>query len=112
MDALPHKYRDLEPFVPIWAHATENARSQQRWASSPADFQAFYGAMLPRIEEALTDLDRYPPDAIPDEAKPLYRLVLAFAEVAPHVEMYGGSAEVPHSFPASRVRAKHGAVAD
>lgn len=112
MVALPAKYAELEKFVPIWALPTENARSERRWTSSPQEFQSFYDALLPRLDEILADLDRYPVDKVPEEAKALYYLVLAFAEAAPHVEMYGGSAEVPNSFDARRVVARHGNVPD
>ncbi|MEQ8387749.1 MAG: hypothetical protein RIE22_03390 [Alphaproteobacteria bacterium] len=108
MSALPPAYDDLEPFVPVWAHPTENERSRRRWAAAPEDFQQFYDAMLPRIEAILTDLDRHDLNDLPESARPLYYLALAFAEVAPHIELYGGSAEVPNSFLASRVIAGHG----
>ena len=38
-------------------------------------------------------------------------LASAYAEAAPHHELYGGSAEVPHSFDARRFVPEHGAVA-
>lgn len=110
--ALPAEFADLEPFVATWALATEDERSRRRWASRPEDFEVFYRAMLPRLDAVLTYLDRYPLSAIPDEVRPLYYLAIAFGEAAPHVELYGGSAEVPHSFEAHRVAAAHGAKRD
>jgi hypothetical protein len=112
MTTLPAAFRELEIFVPLWAFASENQRSEKRWRSSPGDFEAFYKTMLPRIEEILAYLDKYPIDAIPVEAKPLYHLATAFAEAAPHVEMYKSQAEVPNSFDARRFVAAHGAIAD
>ena len=107
---LPIRLRRLEDFVELWALPTENARSRQRWRASPAEFQAFYEAMMAVVEDVLRYLDRHPVGEIPDSDKPLYLLAVAFAEIAPHVELYRGSAEVPHSFAASRFTATHGNV--
>jgi hypothetical protein len=112
MSRLPSQFSELEPFVDDWAHATENARSEQRWRSEPERFQAFYDAMLARLDELLEYFSAYETGAIPDEALPLYRLTIAFAEAAPHVEMYKGSAEVPNSFEARRFAAAHGKQED
>lgn len=112
MSALPSAFRDLEVFVPLWALPTENERSEKRWNSGPGDFEAFYNAMLPRIEDVMAYLDKYPVDNIPAEAMPLYHLAIAFAESAPHVEMYKSQPEVPNSFDARRFVAAHGSVAD
>lgn len=112
MTTLPAAFRELEIFVPLWAFATENERSEKRWRSSPGDFEAFYNAMLPRIEDVMKYLDKYPVDNIPQEAMPLYHLAIAFAEAAPHVEMYKSQAEVPNSFDARRFVAAHGAQVD
>lgn len=112
MTILPAPFRDLDVFVPLWAFPTEQERSEKRWRSSPGDFEAFYNAMLPRIEAVMAYLDKYPLDAQPVEAKPLYRLAIAFAEASPHVEMYKSQSEVPNSFDAQRFVAAHGAVVD
>lgn len=112
MATLPQQFQDLEPFVPLWAFATEAARSEKRWTSTPRDYDAFYAAVIDRIEDIMTYLDRYPIDAIPDDAKPLYHLALAFAEASPHVEMYKSSSEVPNSFEARRFIAAHGDIPD
>ncbi len=112
MSMLPPDFHDLEPLAAIWALPTEHARSEKRWSSTPAEFEAIYDAMIDRIEDIMTYLDQYSLDSIPDTAKPLYYLALAFAETSPHIELYKSQAEVPNSFDAHRFVASHGAVVE
>ena len=53
MAALPSPFAALEPFVADWALPTEDQRSRRRWACGPDDFQAFYDAMRPCMDEVL-----------------------------------------------------------
>jgi len=53
------------------------------------DIRAFYGAMLPRMEEILSHLDRFSPEDVPEDFQRLLFLTLSLAEVAPAVEWYG-----------------------
>lgn len=92
---LPEPFKDLEPFVDTWALATETERNQKRLASAMTEIQAFYNAMMPRMEAVLTYLSQFPLDRIPEEVKTLpeetrrlFYLALAVAEVAPAVELY------------------------
>ena len=110
MAALPSPFAALEAFVADWALPTEDQRSRRRWACGPDDFQAFYDAMLPRLDEVLAHLDQYALDDIPADARRLFRLGLAFAEMAAHIELYGGATKVPNSFDQSRFIATHGNV--
>ena len=112
MKSLPEKFSSLGPFVDCWSHATELQRSQQRWTAGVNEFQSFYQAMLPILDEVLDYLDQYEVGAIPDEARALYHLALAFAEAAPHNELYECANEVPNSFAASRFIAAHGQIED
>jgi hypothetical protein len=105
---LPPQFAELAPFAAKWALASENQRSAVRWAASPADYEALYRAMSPRLGEILALLSAHPPGGVPDALAALYRLACAFAEAAPHHELYKGSAEVPHSFDPRRFRALHG----
>lgn len=108
LSPLPPGFADLSPFADHWARRTENERSAIRWLARPADFAAFYGAVMPRLPEILTVLDACPAGAVPDDLSGLYYLACAFAEASPHHELYGGSPDVPHSFDARRFRAMHG----
>lgn len=105
---LPPAFAELEPFVELWAHATENARSERRWRSSKEEFQAFYDAVWPRLDEMLGCVDARPLSAMPGPEARLLYLLLAFAEIAPHVELYKGANQVPISFENSRMRPAHG----
>lgn len=85
---FPEPFRSLEPFAG-WALPTETERNRKRWTSEMTEIRAFYDALVPRLEEALTYLDRYPLEGLPDEAQRLFHLTLALAEIAPAVEVYG-----------------------
>ncbi len=53
--ALPAGFEDLEKWLD-WALPTMAERSARRSASSMDDLQAFYDAMLPRLDAALAYL--------------------------------------------------------
>jgi len=105
---LPEQFEKLEPFMSEWALATQNERQRKRILSSRGELRAFYEATLPLLEAILTYVDKFPLGEIPAEALPLYRLALSLAEVAPHIELYGGDPKVPHSFDEFRFVAEHG----
>lgn len=108
--SLPDAFADLQPFAQVWSRPTENQRNAVRYAASAAEFAAFHAALLPRLEALLTYLRDCP--ASPED--PLQRnalmLACAYAEAAPHHELYGGSNAVPFSFDARRFVADHGDV--
>lgn len=110
--ALPAGFEDLAPLAHQWARSSENARSDVRWSASSEAFAAFYAAFMPRLDDVLTYLSAFPPSAMPDDARALLDLTCAFAEAAPHHELYGGSARVPHSFDARRFVPAHGNATD
>lgn len=112
MTLLPEQFSQLESLAETWALPTELQRSQQRWIATPEDYRRFYQAMLPVLDEVLDYLDQYQPDAISEPALPLYHLALAFAEAAPHNELYDCSNTVPNSFDAHRFVAAHGETED
>ena len=109
---LPEQFSSLEPFVETWAFPTELQRSQQRWAAGPDDYRQFYEAALPLLDQVLEFLDQYKPGEVPEQALPLYYLALAFAEAAPHNELYDCSNSIPNSFSAHRFVAAHGEAVD
>ncbi|NKB37717.1 MAG: hypothetical protein GKR93_11185 [Gammaproteobacteria bacterium] len=112
MALLPEKFVSLNPFVESWALPNELQRSQQRWSASEEDYRRFYDAMMPMLDETLDYLDQYEIGNIPEEAIVLYHLSLAFAEAAPHVELYECANQVPNSFEAVRFEAAHGEQID
>ena len=84
---LPLDFADLEPFAEIWCLPTDRERFAQRRAGSMAELQAFYDAVFPRVEEAITYCDQFPLDAMPDDAVRLLQIVHSFAMVSFQVEV-------------------------
>ena len=92
---LPEQFQDLEPFVQAWVLATETARNRKRLLSTMEKIQAFYNAMMPRMEAVLEYLSQFPlaklPEGahtLPEETQRLFHLALSLAEVTPAVELY------------------------
>lgn len=108
---LPPGFADLEPLVARWARPTENGRSAIRLAATAQDFAEFHATVQPRLAALLDLLAGCPPHPEDPACYNALMLASAFAEAAPHHELYGGSAEVPHSFDARRFVPEHGAVA-
>ena len=77
---LPAEFSDLEPFVEEWCLDSEPERYTKRLSSTMDEIQAFYDAMMPRAEEAIRYLDKFPLDDLPEDAfrllKLLYSLIL------------------------------------
>jgi hypothetical protein len=86
---LPTGFEDLEPFVATWALSTEPERIARRFGSGMADIQLFYDAMADRAAAALTHLDSFPLDEMPEAETRLLYLLLSLAEAASAVEVYG-----------------------
>ena len=105
--ALPAAFADLEPWRD-WARTTPDARQARRLAASRPELKAFYEAMMPRLQDILEAVDAYPLGGLPSDLRPLFNMALALAEIAPHIELYGGSPGVPYAFEESRFIARHG----
>lgn len=104
---LPAAFADLTPFLG-WALPSADERQTRRRTASRQELKAFYDAMLPRIEAILAEVDAYPLGSLPEALHPLYHLALSLAEVAPHIELYGGAPGVPYAFEETRFVALHG----
>ncbi len=85
---LPEQFAELEPYAATWCLETEPERYEQRMASTMAQMQPFYDAGFPRIGEALAHCDRFPLDAMPDDARRLLHLVHSLIMVAMCVEIW------------------------
>lgn len=105
---LPDKFKDLEYLVTDWALATQNERQKKRARSTTGELQAYYDALVPHLEPILEHVDRYPLGELPPDAERLFFLALMLAEIAPHIELYGGDPNVPYSFEEERFVAVHG----
>jgi hypothetical protein len=86
-NTLPSDFADLEPFAE-WAIPTERARYDKRVASTMNELQAFYDAAFPRMEDAMSYLEQYSMDALPDDAKRLLWLYCALVTVSFPVEVW------------------------
>ena len=85
---LPEDFQDLSVWS-MWDLDLMSERSLQRSESSMEDIQAFYDAMLPRMENILKYLVTVPmSDEMEPEAKSLLNLTKSMAEVAPAVEQF------------------------
>jgi hypothetical protein len=85
---LPKEFADLEPFAADWCLPTEPERFDKRLASSMDDMQAFYDAITPRAEAALTHLDQYTLHDLPPEALNLLYLLYSMIMVSFPVECW------------------------
>jgi hypothetical protein len=87
LPALPAGFGELEPFAD-WALATEAERYAKRLASTMDELQAFYDAAFPRLDEAVTYLDQFPLDALPDDATRLLWLCYSLVNASFPVEVW------------------------
>ena len=108
ISGLPKAFADLTPYLD-WALPSADERQTRRRTATRQELKAFYDAMLPRIEAILAAVDAYPLGGLPETLHPLYYLALSLAEVAPHIELYGGAPGVPYAFEETRFVAAHGA---
>jgi len=78
---LPPEFSDLERFVPDWCLDSEPERYARRLARTMDEIQEFYDAIMPRAEDAIVYLEKFPLDELPADAlrllKLLYSLILA-----------------------------------
>jgi hypothetical protein len=86
---LPEEFADLEPFAGKWCLASEGERFAERMASTMPEIQAFYDAVVPRAEEAITYCDKFPLDDMPDDALNLLHLLYSMVLVSFPVECWG-----------------------
>jgi hypothetical protein len=96
MSKLPPEFADLEPFAAKWCLGSEEERYAMRMASSMTEMNAFYDAITPRAEAAITYCDRYDLAAMPGEAVNLMHLLYSMIMVSFPVECWG-QARVPDS---------------
>jgi hypothetical protein len=86
---LPSEFSDLEPFAAKWCLPTEQERYAERLASSMDEMQALYDAAMPRADAAMTYLDQYPLDDLPENGVNLLHLLYSMIMVSFPVECWG-----------------------
>jgi hypothetical protein len=99
MPVLPTDFSDLEAYAD-WSLQTEAERYAKRLASSMDDLQTFYDAAFPRLEDAITYLNKFELRALPEDATRLLWLQYSLVNVSFPVEVWR-QARVPDSGAAS-----------
>ncbi|MBL7502757.1 hypothetical protein I6A84_35690 [Frankia sp. CNm7] len=87
MAKLPADFADLEPFTD-WCLDTEDARFAKRYASNMDEMQAFYDAVFPRIQDALTYLDKFELEELSEDAFNLLLLYYSLCTISFPVEAW------------------------
>ena len=85
--SLPSEFAALEPFLD-WDLATEPERYAKRLASTMPEMQAFYDAITPRAEEAISFCDKFPLDDMSDDVLNLMHLIYSMIMVSFPVECW------------------------
>jgi hypothetical protein len=88
VSSLPEQFAELEPFVNRWSLASESERYAQRLGSTMDEMQTFYDAIVPRADEAMTYLEQFPLDGLPNDALDLLHLVYSMIQVSFPVEVW------------------------
>jgi len=87
MPTLPADFADLEPFAE-WCCEFEGERYAKRLASTMDQLQAFYDAAFPRLEDAMSYLDGFDLNALPEDAKRLLWLCYSLVNISFPVEVW------------------------
>jgi len=105
---LPEGFEDLEHLVDDWALPTQVEREERRRASNPAELQAVYDAIFPRIRKIMEAVDQFPLGQLPEDYGRLFSLALSLTEIAHNVELYGCDVRCVNDFDERRFDARHG----
>lgn len=106
---LPKDFKDLEPWVDSWALPSQAARYERRRTSSMVELQAFYNALLPRMDAIIGYLTPTSPADFDARQNRLMNLALMFIEVAMAVELFHEPDET-RAMPGDRYRITEGAA--
>ena len=87
MTAFPPEFTELEPYAD-WALEFERERYAKRLSSSMDELQAFYDAAFPRLDAAMSYLDRFELDALPDDGRRLLWLCYSLVNVSFPIEVW------------------------
>jgi hypothetical protein len=87
MSTFPEQFSDLEQYAD-WALPSEGDRYDKRLASSMDELQAFYDAVMPRLEQSTDYLKSVSLDGISDEDQHLLWLFSSLVTVSFPVEVW------------------------
>ena len=96
---FPKDFADLEP-LRAWSLSLETERMRKRLASSEEELRGFYDALQPRMDDVYQYLNRFPLDAMPEDARRLFDLAKSLMEIANTVER--GRSKIAWRFDAFR----------
>jgi hypothetical protein len=105
--SLPAEFAALERFVADWALATEGERLAKLTRSSIDELKALYDAVFPRAEAMRAYLEKFPLDAMPDDARRLFNLLLTFIETAHPIELSWTTTDIDDAFALDRMTVGH-----
>jgi hypothetical protein len=86
--SLPQLFADLEPYVADWALPTRQERYDMRLSKGMDELGAFYDAIAPRAEEAISYLDGLDIADLPEPALRLQRLLYSMILVSYAVNVF------------------------
>lgn len=86
---LPPGFEELIPYVDKWAKPTTMERFSSRAESSMDEIVDFYDAMVAKADEAMTLIDKYDLQNLPEDVGRLCQLVLALCQASVAVEIIG-----------------------
>lgn len=104
---LPAGFEDLERFVDHWGRDTTQERLTARCSVEMPEIEEFYDAMVPRAEDALQHLEKFPMEELEAPERRLLSLVLALAQAHIAVEIHG-QARAPNTPWPNSIRIKSG----
>lgn len=84
---LPAEFTDLEQFSD-WCLPSEPQRYSKRMDTTMTEMQAFYDAITPRAEEAISYCDKFSLDDLPEDVLNLMHLLYSMVTVSFPVECW------------------------
>ncbi|MCY3750340.1 MAG: hypothetical protein F4147_10510 [Gammaproteobacteria bacterium] len=84
-------FSDLQEFMDEWGYADAHQRLNKRSNAELSSVKRFYDAVVPRLEEIIEFLNRFPVDEIPEEYQRLAYMALAACEVDDPVNVWNSS---------------------
>jgi hypothetical protein len=85
--ALPEQFSELTAYSD-WVLETWRERYDKRLSSSMEEMQAFYDAVMPRLQEIVDHCDTFDLDDLPEDVRNLLLLTFALCEVSFPVEAW------------------------
>jgi hypothetical protein len=101
---VPQAFSDLQPWADDWALPREKDRLDKLVSLEIEGLRPFYDAMLPRMPAIKDYLDRFPLDAMPQDAQTLFDLALTFMEMAHPIDLGWKITDIEDKFPHDRFK--------